>query len=502
MPPDLTPDQILSDEMARYYADPLGFVLWAFPWGQKGTPLEDFPGPDEWQAQELEEIGEQVRERGFNGKDPVAPIRRAIASGHGIGKSGLTAFIVMWLMSTRPGCRGTVTANTYTQLSTKTWAAIQKWHKLCITAHWFTCTTDRLYSSNAREDWFCSPATCKEENSEAFAGQHAANSSSWYVFDEASAVPDAIYEVAEGGLTDGESFILLFGNATRSSGKFYRVCFGSDKRGWVTKAIDSRQCVLPNKALIAEWVETYGEDSDFVRVRVRGLPPAADELQYIDRERITEAQKREPQSLSDDPLIVGVDVSGGGAAWNVILFRRGLDARSIPRIRIPGERTRDRNVMVGILAEILRDARPGRAVSAMFIDMAFGSPIYERLRLLGFDNVFETNFGSTATPERSMSNMRAYMWSKAKDWLMRGAIETDEKMASDLAGPGYHINRSNLLVLESKADMAKRGQDSPDDADALVLTFAAQVALQAPQDPQDEEEFSGGYGSVQGGWMR
>ena len=497
-----TPDQILADEMAQYYADPLGFVLACFPWGEKGTALELATGPDEWQRQELEEIGQQVRERAFDGKDPVAPIRRAIASGHGIGKSALTAFIVLWLMSTRPGCRGTVTANTYTQLETKTWAAIQKWHKLCITASWFICTTDRLYHKDAREDWFCAPATCKEENSEAFAGQHAANSSSFYVFDEASAVPDGIYEVAEGGLTDGESFLLLFGNPTRSSGKFYRVCFGSDKQHWTTKAIDSRDCSLPNKKLIAEWIETYGADSDFVRVRVRGLPPAADELQFIDRERIREAQLREPQSLSDDPLIVGVDVSGGGAAWNVCVFRRGLDARSIPRVRIPGEQTRDRNVMVGILAEILKDQRPNRKVDAMFIDMAFGSPIYERLRLLGFNNVFETNFGSVHTPDRTKANMRAYMWDKAKEWLLRGAIETDEKMASDLAGPGYHINRSNLLVLESKADMAKRGQDSPDDGDALVLTFAQPVGPVTPQEPEEEDEF-GRYGSnSNSGWMR
>src|SRR5450755_3393072 len=87
---------------------------------------------------------------------------------------------------------------------------------------------------------------------------------------------------------------------------------------------------------------------------------------------------RSAQSLADDPLVCGVDVSGGGAAWNVMAFRRGTDARSIPRIRIPGEHTRDRSVLVGKLAEILRDQRPTRKVSAMFIDMAFGSPIYER----------------------------------------------------------------------------------------------------------------------------
>jgi hypothetical protein len=247
----------------------------------------------------------------------------------------------------------------------------------------------------------------------------------------------------------------------------------------------------------------YGVDSDFVRVRVRGLPPTADELQFIDRERIKEAQEREPQSLDDDPLICGVDVSGGGAAWNVAAFRRGGDARSIPRIRIPGEHTRDRSVLVGKLAEILRDTRPDRQVAAMFIDMAFGSPIYERLRALGFNNVFEVNFGLTHTPDRTKANMRAYMWDRMKDWLLKGAIEKDEKMAMDLAGPGYHVNRSNLLVLESKADMQKRGQASPDDGDALALTFAQEVAPAEVEEHDEDEEIIGGYGiNGQGAWMR
>jgi hypothetical protein len=360
-----------------------------------------------------------------------------------------------------------------------------------------------LYHRENKETWFCSPATCKEENSEAFAGQHAADASSFYVFDEASAVPDKIFEVAEGGLTDGHPFIFLYGNPTRSTGKFHRVCFGNEQDTWVHKSIDSRDCTLPNKALIAEWVATYGEDSDFVRVRVRGLPPAADELQFIDRERITAAQQREAQSLSDEPLVCGVDVSGGGAAWNVVAFRRGPDARTLPRIRIPGEHTRDRSVLVGKLAEILRDVRPGRKVAAMFIDMAFGSPIYERLRALGFKNVFEVNFGLVRTPDRSKANMRAYMWDQMKDWLLHGAIHEDEKLALDLAGPGYHINRSNLLVLESKADMQKRGQASPDDGDALALTFAQPVAPAEVEEKDDEDEFSiGRYGGGSSGWMR
>src|SRR5450432_853043 len=100
--------------------------------------------------------------------------------------------------------------------------------------------------------------------------------------------------------------------------------------------------------------------------------------------------------------------------------------------------------------------------------------------------------------------MRAYMWDQMKDWLLHGAIETDEKMAADLAGPGYHINRSNLLVLESKADVQKRGQASPDDGDALALTFAQPVALAEVEEPDDDEIFGGGYAGTSSAdeWMR
>jgi hypothetical protein len=55
-----------------------------------------------------------------------------------------------------------------------------------------------MYYRNTRDGWFVSAQSCKEEDSEAFAGQHAADSTSFYIFDEASGVPDKIFEVAEG----------------------------------------------------------------------------------------------------------------------------------------------------------------------------------------------------------------------------------------------------------------------------------------------------------------
>jgi hypothetical protein len=470
-----TAEDALVEAAGAFYADPYGFVRFAYPWGEPG-PLKDHPGPDDWQREFLTDLGNEVKAH-VGKKAPFMPIRRAIASGHGIGKSTLVAWLVNWLMVTRPETHGTVTANTFDQLETKTWASIQKWTKLCIFSHWFECNTGKLYAKGRKEDWFCHPASSKEENSEAFAGQHSEQGSSVYFFDEDSAIPDKIHEVAEGGLTDGEPMIFLFGNPTRNSGHFHQACFGSGRDLWHPRSIDSRSSRFTNKALIQEWIDTYGEDSDFVRVRVRGLPPRASELQFIDQERVWQAQKRvSPVVFPDEPLIAGVDVSDGGSAWNVVRFRKGADARSIPPIRVPGEAVRnDRSAFLARLSEVLTSEYEGRKVDMMFIDSAFGAPYVERLHTMGYKNVVEVRFGADSL-DFHQANLRAYMWARMKEWFSSGAIDPrDTKLETDLTGPGYHINKQDKLVIESKEDMAKRGFASPDDGDALALTFAAPV---------------------------
>lgn len=472
---EMVEQELLFRKAASFRKDPLGFVRWAYSWGQPG-PLEKYFGPDAWQAEFLDELGKEVRKRNFDGVTPVMPIRFTTASGHGIGKSVLVAFLVNWILSTRPHSQGTVTANTFQQLSTRTWATIQTWTKRCKTGHWFEVTGSRMYHRNFKESWFCSAQSCKEDNSEAFAGQHAANSTSFYVFDEASAVPDKIHEVAEGGLTDGEPMLFQFGNPTRSRGAFHRVTFGIERNRWVVRCIDSRACKFSNKELIEQWRQDRGEESDFFRVRVLGLPPRADDAQFIDLERINEAQKRKVTVLDDEPLIAGVDLAWGGEDWNVVSFRRGRDARSIPPIRIPGEKTRDAAIMVVKLSDLLTNGIKSNKIKMMFIDSAgISGAIASRLWDLGHRNVMEINFGADS-PDVKYANMRAYMWGKMKDWLLAGAIDDNPRLECDLTGPGYELDNKVRIKLESKDDMKERGLDSPDDADALALTFARQVA--------------------------
>lgn len=476
---EVHPDLALADELAQFYDDPLGFVMFAYPWGVPGTALENESGPDDNQKEFLLSLAEEVGERGFDGMTPVMPIQMSESSGHGTGKSAMGAWLADWILSTRPHSIGTVTAGTFVQLESRTWAAIRFWTKLCITGHWFDIQARGIHHKQFPETWKVVAQTCKEENAQAFAGQHAATSTSWYLFDEASEVPDKVFETAYGGLTDGEPMFFAWGQMVRNTGEFYRICFGDLAERWNHRRVDSRTSRFTNKKLIEQWEKDYGPESDHYKVRVLGYPPSASELQFIDKGRIDAARKRIGVALPDEPLIAGFDVSGGGSAWNVIRYRRGLDGnpQGMEPIRIPGEHDPDRSQRVALCAQLLSDRRPGRTLAAMFVDAAFGAAIVVRLQAMGFTNVFEVNFGA-ASPEPHYLNKRAFMWGQMKEWLLLGGLPPkDEKLAHQLSLPGYHVNSSGKLVIESKDSLKERGEQSPDDADAFALTWGAPIAI-------------------------
>jgi len=180
-------------------------------------------------------------------------------------------------MSTRPELVGTVTANTFNQLKGKTWAELARWHRRAINAYWFKWTPTRFQLVESPQTWFIDALPWSKEASEAFAGTHAQHV--LMVMDEASAIPDIIWEVAEGAMTTG-GFFFAFGNPTRNTGRF-RECFGRFSHRWTTRQVDSRTAKMVNQDQIKEWLADYGEDSDFFRVRVRGVFPNVGDRQFI-----------------------------------------------------------------------------------------------------------------------------------------------------------------------------------------------------------------------------
>ncbi len=827
-----TVDADIAVDCASFYDDPLGWVYWAFPWGE-GT-LEGHNGPDQWQIEFLTDWGNEIKARGFNGVIPVDPIQFAIASGHGIGKSALSAWIILFIMSTRAHSKGVVTANTSDQLRTKTWGELGKWRRMCITGHWFEYNNGRgnmsIYRHGHSETWRVDAQTCREENSESFAGLHCATSTPWYLFDEGchdnktevltengwkffkdlqpddrlmsmnpdnhisehikplslhvshkkgimfnyetrgcsfsvtsnhnmyfrkynrraggfypyrflemkdikteayiprrikwvkedldffeipsfqglikhfpcqkvkhddwmrflgwycsegstdkrvnskgglefisvritqqdlteiseicenlgfkysiynsttsqlcitnrglaeylgqfgknclekyvpicvkkgsarqidvfletfikgdgycrgsydilytsskrladdlqelclkagyssslrirrlkgkkiefkthtatsscdgyvisrcrtdseiniriknvkqikydgmvycaelpkynllftrrngycmwsgnSAVPNKIYEVAEGGKTDGEPMHFVFGNPTRNTGAFHEI-FHSKRHRWITKHIDSRTAKMTNKKLIAEWIEDYGENSDFVRVRILGRFPKAGDMQFIPNDVVHLCQRRVTIYYPDDPLICGIDCARGGDDDNYIVFRRGWDARSDMTYRIPGEKTRDSMKFVSKVTDVLERHQP----NATFIDSgSMGGPIGDRLRQLGF-NAFDVGFGDSAADQVTYKLRNAEMWGRMLKWMYAGgAIKNNPVLEAQLTNREYSRNDKEQIILERKRDMKIRLVGSPDWADALGLTFAEYVPKL--KDPKNE----------------
>ena len=498
-------DVRLAEAVAEYYADPLGYVRFAFPWGEADGPLATYREPRTWQCEVLEWLGGEITDRAFDGITPVLPIRGAVSSGHGAGKGALTGMLVNFIMSTRSDAKGTITANTSTQLDDKTWAAILWWHKLSITARWFHYNTQILYRIGRRESWRVTPQTCAPENSEAFAGQHSERSTSFYINDEDSNVPDVIHEVQEGGLAKGEPMYFLFGNPTRRSGKFFSAVFGDARHRWRSWVLDVRHVEGHNAALVAQHLEDCqgNEDHDFFRVRVRGLPPNASDAQFIEHSRVLGAQRRKVEVLDDEPLVAGADLAWGGSDANVIRFRRGRDARSIPAIRIPGALTADPAVLTNRLADVLTTAYDGRRVAMLFLDSAgIAGPVAARLRALGHRNLLEVNFGADS-PDEHRRYYRDHMWAEMKDWLATSAIDQSAQLERDLEAPGVRSDRKQRLWLESKDDMKRRGEKSPDEGDALALTFAMKVVPPKPSKAKPPRQRFAGR-SAQGaryGWM-
>jgi len=454
----------LVNDIAEFTHDPLGFVYYAFDWGEGA--LEEFDGPDEWQKGVLTRISDGLSAGGNAG----AIIQEAISSGHGIGKSALVAWIILWSMSTMVDSKGVVTANTENQLKTKTWAELAKWHRLCVTGGWFKLTATALFSVEEQYEktWRFDMIPWSEKNTEAFAGLHNRGKRVLLLFDEASSIPDVIWEVSEGAMTDKDTEIMwmAFGNPTINTGRF-KDCFGVYRHRWHTEKIDSRTTKMTNKEKLQEWVDDYGEDSDFVRVRVRGEFPRAGSAQFISSEKVEQAINRSVEVPYGAPKLFGVDVARFGEDQTVITRVHGRKLEEIHRFR-----GLDTMEVASKVAEMIKEYHP----DSVFVDeIGIGAGVVDRLKQLGFGIIAVTS-SNKADDERQYFNKRAEMWGRMKDWIDGADIPNDQELVDDLTGIEYGYDSKMRVMLEKKSDMKKRGLHSPDIADSLALTFAFPVA--------------------------
>ena len=454
--------------------DPFEYVMGAFPWGQPGTVLEKFSGPEPWQEAQLKRIRDGLA-------TPNQVIQEATASGHGVGKSALVAWIIKWGIDTRPHANGVVTANTETQLKTKTWVSLGRWHALSITRDVFKLTATSYYHPDFERTWRLDMVPWSERNTEAFAGLHNQGRRVIIIYDEASAIPDVIWETSEGALTDKDTQILwcVYGNPTRNLGRF-KECFpgGQFAEFWHTTQVDSREVSFTNKDQIARWIRAYGEDSDFVRIRVYGVFPRVGEMEFFSAADIEEAMVRESEVGISDPLALGVDVARYGKNASVIYPRKGRDARTYERQRFQGLSTVQ-------LAERVFEANFRYHADGIMIDGGgVGGGVVDQIRHKALF-CYEVQFGSKddtphevwGTTGERYANKRSGMYGACRAWLKTGMLPADPALRKQFAAIKYTINRRDEIQLISKEDMLKLDPDLElDDIDALVLTFAHALA--------------------------
>jgi len=464
----------LLDELSSYYADPLGFVEDIFAWGE--GDLADHEGPDAWQAEVLTELGRRVEENteekadGSSDMKAVADaIQIAVASGHGVGKSALVAWIILWFMTTREHPQIPVTSNTQTQLLTKTWRELSRWHQRAMHAHWFEWTATRFYHRAFPETWYAAAIPWSERNSEAFAGTHEKHV--LLIVDEASGVPDAIWEVQDGAMSTPGAIRICFGNPTRNVGRF-RECFRKFKARWWTRQVDSRTAKMTNKKLIDEAIEDHGEDSDYVRVRWRGVFPRQSESQFISSDTIFEAGKRElpEEAYKDQPKVLSVDVARHGGCKTVITRRQGKKMWPQLKLRIP-----DLVQVSRYVAAEADDFEPDVPIQVDATGMGWG--VVDTLRSWNYD-VMGVEVGTKADRPEQYHDRRSELCDKMKKWLGEGAdIPPDPELADELCSLTHKYDDKQRLELLSKQHMEKvLDLPSPDDADSLMVGFNAPAA--------------------------
>jgi hypothetical protein len=474
--------------MARLWApsikdDPEAFVLFAFPWKQKGTPLEHFEGPRRWQRKVLRDITAHIAKNKTATSYEV--LRMATASGRGIGKSALVSWLILWMLTTRIGSTTIVSANSEAQLRSVTWAEVTKWLALLLNSHWFEVSATRVMPAKWLAEiverdlkkgtryWSVEGRLWSEENPDAYAGVHN-HDGVMVIFDEASGIPDSIWSVTAGFFTENtpNRFWMAFSNPRRNEGYFYE-CFNAKREFWTTQSIDARQVEDTDKAVYEQIIAEYGADSSQAKVEVYGEFPSDGDDQFIAPRVVEEAIQRPRYKDESAPRVIGVDPARSGADSTVIVVRQGRDLIAIRRYR--GD---DTMTTVGRVIDAIEEFNPALTV---IDEGGLGYGILDRLKEQRY-KVRGVNFGWKAKNPVMWGNKRAEMWGDMREWLRSASIPNDRLLKSDLCGPHVKPNSSGTLFLEGKKEMKARGQASPDAADALAVTFAYPLASREARD--------------------
>jgi phage terminase large subunit len=438
----------LEEFVREYRDDPVKFVKEVLG----ATPLP-------YQAEFLQAIADGER-------------KMSVRSGHGTGKSTSASWAMLWYVLLRFPNKVVVTAPTSGQLFDALFAELKRWiNELPEQLKpMLIVKSDRVELAAAPSEAFISARTSRAETPEALAGVHSENV--LLVVDEASGVPEKVFEAAAGSMSGHAATTILLSNPTRSSGTFFESQTRLSGSYWTRRwsCVDSP---LVSEEFVDEMRLRYGEDSNAFRIRVLGEFPLADDDTIIPFHLVEAATQRDIELDEDAATTWGLDVARFGSDKTVLAKRQGHVITEVN-----GWQGLDLMQTVGrVKAEY--DGLPShlRPREIMVDVIGMGGGVVDRLRELGMP-VRGINVAESPSMGDTYTNLRAELWFKMRGWLeQRGAkLPKNEQLIAELTSIRYSFASSGKMKAEGKDDMRKRGLSSPDYADAVCLTLASDAA--------------------------
>ena len=417
--------------------------------------------PDGWQIEFLNHIAAGNR-------------RISVRSGHGVGKSTASAWAMLWYLFLRFPVKIVVTAPTSSQLYDALFAEVKRWVKVLppVLLDQLEVKQDRIEMKDANNEAFISARTSRAEQPEALQGVHSDNV--MLVADEASGIPEQVFEAAAGSMSGHAAVTLLLGNPVRSSGFF----FDTHNRlagDWITMKVSCADSPRVSEAYIEEMKARYGEESNAYRIRVLGEFPRSDDDTVIPMELLELAMSRDVEASEHAPLVWGLDVARFGSDRSALCKRQG-NAVLEP---IKTWKNLDLMQLTGAVVAEFEILVPSQRPQEILVDsIGLGAGVVDRLKELGLP-ARGINVAESPAMGGTYRNLKAELWHKAKAWLEQRdcRMPKDEALIAELAAVRYSFTSSGKIQIEGKDELKKRGMSSPDRADAFCLTFASDAVI-------------------------
>lgn len=415
--------------------------------------------------------------------------RLSVRAGRRVGKSAFMAWSILWFMTCYFPCKIPCTAPTAHQLGDVLWAELAKWYRhlkqrIPELGEQFEVTQDEFRMLEAPKESFAVARTARVEKPEALQGFQSEHI--LILIDEASGVPDIIWEVGQGALAGIGSFVILAGNPNRTSGFFFDSHHKNRER-WGILHVNGETCPLQDQQFRDDIAHQYGRDSNVYRVHVLGEFPTAEDDVVIPLELCESARLRDVDAFGQP--VWGIDVARFGSD-RTVLVKRCDNATLEPHQAWSGVDTMQTS---GRIFSEWQNTLPEKRPKAIFVDLiGIGAGVHDRLLELGLP-VSGINVAEVPSADDHYSRLRDELWFKGRKWLEKRhcKLVPDDTLIAELSLPKYSFTSSGKIKVESKDDLKKRYPRSPDVADAFLLTFAdaAEYSGKGSFDPPYYEDF-------------